>query len=368
MRAQRIRACKKARKRVHKIQAVYPEKFGDRVTLGHIIARNGRNMGNGRPQNASTLIDAATDFRWGKAQRYKTGEENLEVMQKFRGPDPNDKIKYEYSDAVPEIAYIVEKMGLGGCHDKSAHGDSQGNGAAENNNRDIKMGAAALIAHVGMPLAYWPFALPCYCFGRNTTIMDGACPYLERFGENSVQAEMFAFGAEIRFVPSKIIGDAVVQVAGLTETGVFVGYGVNSGLVWSGDYLVSHIRQFATMNYHTGRRKEDDKYIVVQRVRDVQRVDLSVDTLFTFPLKKHHEAAFNTPEGWLDSYWREPPPPEIIPRDIQDGDAVPDELLPSPSSNAIDWDGCGDRCRMERAQTGSGGPYRCRIRYHQTTA
>jgi hypothetical protein len=51
-------------------------------------------VGYGKRRNVFTLIDAATDFRWAKAQKQKTGEENLEVMQKFQGSDPKDEIKY----------------------------------------------------------------------------------------------------------------------------------------------------------------------------------------------------------------------------------------------------------------------------------
>jgi hypothetical protein len=94
MRARRIRTSKKARKRVRKVLAVKPEKLGDRVTLDHIIARSERSQGYGKQANAFTLVDAAADFRWGKAQKHKTGEENLEVMQKFQRPDPKDKIKH----------------------------------------------------------------------------------------------------------------------------------------------------------------------------------------------------------------------------------------------------------------------------------
>jgi hypothetical protein len=71
MRARRIRTSKQARERVHKVQAVRPEKFGGRVNLDHIMARNERSEG---------------------------------------------------------------------YHDTSTPGDSQGNGTAENNNRNIKMG------------------------------------------------------------------------------------------------------------------------------------------------------------------------------------------------------------------------------------
>jgi hypothetical protein len=63
---------------------------------------------------------------------------------------------------------------------------------------------------------------------------------------------------------------------------------------------------------------------VIQLVGDVQRVDPSIDTPFTFPLKKRHNAAFNAPEGWLDSYWHEPPPPEVI---LAGGDAHADGAI-----------------------------------------
>jgi hypothetical protein len=63
------------------------------------------------------------------------------------------------------------------------------------------------------------------------------------------------------------------------------------------------VRQFANVNYHTGLRKDGDKTIVVQIVRDVQHVDNAADAEFRFPLEQHYDLAFNTPEAWLDSWW-----------------------------------------------------------------
>jgi hypothetical protein len=288
----------KGQKRVRETQVVMPENFGDRVTMDRIIARSARNRGFAKQSIAFALIDAATDFRWGKGFRNKTGVANLEVMQKFQGPDPKDKIKYVYSDAAPEILYATKAMGIRGVHDTSTPGDSQGHGVAGNNNRDIKMGTAALLTHAGIPLASWPLALLCYCFGRNAAVIDGTSPYRKRFGENFDQTKMFPFGAEIKFIPSKITGDAAMQFEGATRPGIFLGYAVNSIIVWSGVYLVAHMRQFGTMNYRSGKNKENDKNLVVQIVRDVRRAGDSKDAAFAFPLKKHHDAAFNTPEGW----------------------------------------------------------------------
>jgi hypothetical protein len=215
------------------------------------------------------------------------------------------------------------------------------------------MGTAALITHAGVPMVCWPFALPCYCFGHNTTIVDGASSYFQRFGENFDQSKMFPFGAEIKFVPSEIIGDAAMQFAGTTEAGVFMGYGVNSGLVWSGDYIVSHIRQFANVNYLAGRRKEDDKHIVVQLVRDVQSVGPSINTPFTFPFecavtrrstsRRGGSIAIGTNRRLPRSYLR-----------LAICRMTPPFLMNFSLSHF--------------SQTGCGGPHRHWIRHHQTAA
>jgi hypothetical protein len=198
-------------------------------------------------------------------------------------------------------------LGIRGNHDASAPGDSQANGVAENHNRDIELCAASLLAHAGIPLAYWPLALPCYCFGRNVAIIDGDSPYRRRFGDNFDQKKMFPFGSEIKFVASKIAGDQTWQFDATTQPGIFLGYAINSSCVWSGAYLVAHTRQFTNMNYHTGHRKDNDETIVIQIVRDVPRIDEAQDAQFRFPLEEHYDRAFNTPEGWLDSWWREQP-------------------------------------------------------------
>jgi hypothetical protein len=151
LRARRIRTSKKARRGVRKFQGPIPEK-SDQVTLDHVIARNERNLGFAKQTNVFACIRRAIHFRWGKGFRKKTGVANLEAMRKLQGPDPKDKIKHIYSDAAPEIRYATKALGIRSIHDTSAPGDSQGNEVAENNNRDIKMGAAALPTHAGMPL------------------------------------------------------------------------------------------------------------------------------------------------------------------------------------------------------------------------
>jgi hypothetical protein len=208
-------------------------------------------------------------------------------------------------------------MGIRGFHDTNIPGDSQGNGVAENNDRDIKSGTVELLSHAGMPLAYWPYALSCYCFGHNVVVVDGVSPYGKRFGENFDQSKMFVFGSTVRFIPSSVTGDKTEQFAESTQPGIFMRYGVNCGCIWSREYLVARTKEFRDMNYHTGRRKGDDIIIKVQWCANAYRDDATTDALFDYPLREKHTLAFSTLDGWLDSWWHSD--------DIAAGLVVPDE-------------------------------------------
>jgi hypothetical protein len=123
-------------------------------------------------------------------------------MQRFQGLLGEDKIKYIYSDDAPEIPYAVKELGVKGFRDTPPPGDSRANGVAENNNRDTKLGTAALMTHAGVLLAYWPLALPCYCFGTNTAVVDGCSPYQKRSGANFDYNKLYIFGSEVLFIPN----------------------------------------------------------------------------------------------------------------------------------------------------------------------
>jgi hypothetical protein len=146
-------------KHVRTLRKAVPEKFDGQVALDHIVARNEHHRVFKGQTRALTLADRAAGFRWGRGFRQKTGRANLEVVQQFQGPDPADKIKYVWYDAASEISYAAVEMGIRGNQDASVPGDSQGDGVAENNNQDIKMVTASLLAHAGIPLAYWPLAI-----------------------------------------------------------------------------------------------------------------------------------------------------------------------------------------------------------------
>jgi hypothetical protein len=103
------------------------------------------------------------------------------------------------------------------------------------------------------------------------------------------------------------------------------------------------------MNYHTDRREDDDETIVIQMVCDVRRLDSATDGEFRFPLKEHYDRAFNMPEGWLDSWWREQP--TICRMPTSDDEGAPlnpsDELLRARAARlGADPDGLPDSTTM----------------------
>jgi hypothetical protein len=142
-----------------------------------------------------------------------------------------------------------------------------------------------------------------------------------------------------------------------------MGYGVNSGCIWGGEYLVARAKEFRDINYHTGQRKGDCKFIVVQRCANVQRDDATVDALFDFPVKEKHTVEFKTPDGWLDSWWRWDDNPRDFLVDGEDGgqeqaadimrcgqDAlieVEDHLLPDKSHR--EWLGSSEGACVEKS-------------------
>jgi hypothetical protein len=94
VRVKHINKNKKAKEMIPRSIDPVPENFGDEVILDKIIARSIRNLGFRGQTAALAMLDRATGFQWGKAQVQKTGDANLEALQRFQAPDAKDKIKY----------------------------------------------------------------------------------------------------------------------------------------------------------------------------------------------------------------------------------------------------------------------------------
>jgi uncharacterized membrane protein len=113
--------------------------------------------------------------------------------------------------------------------------------------------------------------------------------------------KFYPFESEVLFAPNKVCSGEQFQFQPKAAVGRFLGYIVNSGCLWSGAYIVARMEEFASMNYHTGHRTEDNKFIRTQIAREVFRPGEIKEGNFRFPFNMEYDVAFNNPEGWVDS-------------------------------------------------------------------
>jgi hypothetical protein len=86
-----------------------------------------------------------------------------------------------------------------------------------------------------MPLSTWNYAAPFFCLMSN--VENGA--FEKRFGEK-FQAVCFPFGGEIEFRPPGERNEVIPvhKFSGNNVPGIFLGYRLQPGMAWSGDYTV----------------------------------------------------------------------------------------------------------------------------------
>jgi hypothetical protein len=134
-----------------------------------------------------------------------------------------------------------------GFHDTPPPGDSKANGVAECNTREITLNSSYRDArwHASGLL---PLAFACHCFGANIAVLDGCSPCQKCFGRNVDYNTACPFGSEVLFIPNNVSGEEQFQFQPKAAVGIFLGYSVNSGCIWSGAYVVARVGEFATMN------------------------------------------------------------------------------------------------------------------------
>ena len=114
----------------------------------------------------------------------------------------------------------------------------QTNGVAENCVRKIKEGGGCGIVQSGVNHAsFWPLAGDHFCISSNVAIIDGDSAYNKRHKQGRFKGQSFPFGALVDFAPQP---DTKIEAMGAkTLPGIFMGYHVHPGGLWSGDYLVA---------------------------------------------------------------------------------------------------------------------------------
>ena len=130
-----------------------------------------------------------------------------------------------------------------------------------------------LFNRVLIPTTSWPFAGEHFCFANNIAIVNGDSAWNKRHKKGRFRGMQFPFGALVDFMPQP---DTRVESMGpKTLPGVFIGYHVNPGGEWSGDYLVADLAYFRA-NPDVPRSK-----VIIHRIKEAVPI---LDGKFVFPV------------------------------------------------------------------------------------
>ena len=82
--------------------------------------------------------------------------------------------------------------------------------------------------------------MSCFCFNFNVTDVqqDGITPFQKRFKE-PFHGLIYPFGSEVQYKPSTPADvDRLKTFGAKTLSGIFLGYALNAGGIWNGDYWI----------------------------------------------------------------------------------------------------------------------------------
>ena len=218
-----------------------PKKFGDSVTSDNIIVV--KNSKSSKIEATSlTVKDRGTGWVMGYPARGHTKTDIVEAIQDFKGPE---KVHYWYSDGALELHAACRAEGI--RHDVADSDRHESNGVIERCNRTVIEGTKCLLYQSGMPHKYWPQAMQTFCMNYNFTHIDahkGTVPQVERHGGQFAGTPM-VFGQRIRYLPSaKREVDEQKKFDARLRDGIFAGYRMHSGGLWTGQYLVFDAERF----------------------------------------------------------------------------------------------------------------------------
>jgi len=233
----RSRAQRKPRKKGALAMGERPKKFGQQVTADHFVCKDGSGEGDDyfpKANFAVVVFDRATDWTEVYPKATKSYEDTREALQHFAGTA--SRVKSLYADNAPELRKAAKKLGWG--FPSATPGQPQTNGLAERMVRRVKEGGRANLLQSGLAPTWWPYACAHHCFARNVKLAEGDSAYNKRHGGGHCKALQMPFGLCIDYLPVAAPQDKAPTFEAKTRVGLVVGFHVQPGGKWSGDYLV----------------------------------------------------------------------------------------------------------------------------------
>jgi hypothetical protein len=300
-----------------------------RSTADHIIVSEA-DKGLAGERSVVVIKDRATKWTSAYPVADKSAEEAVTAFTHFIGS--RESVKLFHSDNSPELIKAAKDMGW--PHSTATPGRPETNGVAERAVRAVLEASRSILFHAGLPPAWRPKALRYISVVRNTEGDKGETPWELRHGRKFAGL-LIPFGAAVEFKTSPI-RDGPGKFAPKATPGVFVGYYMQPGGQWKGDYLVARLEDFASSSGSLPRP------VPVQRVKEVIQMQE-----ITFPLKARYDAErYADPvgarpdkdDGSLAALW-DPLPPAVEEPPIAEEDppvlqVEPDAPPPPAAVNA----------------------------------
>ena len=214
------------------------------------IKRNSTSIARHGDTTALVARDKGTGWIAAYPSKRKSADDIKMAVNDFKG---SETTKRWYSDGAPELHAACRDLGI--RHDKSDPHRSETNGQIERTNRTVIEGARCLLFQPGMPCKYWKLAITCFANAYNTTHVDskkGTVSYVERH-HHKFQGKALSFGCTIRYLPSaEREVEKREKLDPALRDGIFVGYRLHTGGVWTGQYEVIDFEAYAQIHSGNG--------------------------------------------------------------------------------------------------------------------
>ena len=182
------------------------------------------------------LYDRATDDCEVYPVATRSHEDTVAAMKHWQ--KPGEVIESFRADNAPELSSAARERGW--RNPTSTPGDARSNGLAERMVRRVKQGIKINLSQSGLHKSWWPYGGRHFTFARRANMVDGDSTYNKRHAQGHCKAKRIMFGQLVDYLPTpspketKRLKDFVNR----TRTGLLVGYHIQPGGLWSGDYLV----------------------------------------------------------------------------------------------------------------------------------
>ena len=125
--------------------------------------------------------------------------------------------------------------------DGAVPGRPETNGLIESKVKLVVNGGRNMLVQAGLPERWWPYAVKCFCFGRNVSVdpVTTDSPWQKRH-ESTFKGQLYPFGCLVDFKPTPVKQEIErsLKFAPKSEPGIFLGYHLHPGGRWRGEYLV----------------------------------------------------------------------------------------------------------------------------------